>query len=126
MGCPRNYLSKTLHLLTRAGVLRSERGPKGGFRLAISAERLTLARIIAPFEPAGRRRCLVGRATCGDAHPCPVHHRWTEIAGSVDEFFKKTTIASLLEGSQQAPAEAREVVESLRNTNRRISHGSAA
>jgi hypothetical protein len=55
-----------------------------------------------------------------------VHHRWKEIAGSVDEFFKKTTIASLLEGSQQAPAEAREVVESLRNTNRRISHGSAA
>lgn len=126
MGCPRNYLSKTLHLLTRAGVLRSERGPKGGFRLAISAERLTIARIITPFEPAGRRRCLVGRATCGDAHPCPVHHRWKEIAGSVDEFFKKTTIASLLEGSHNAPAEARDVVKSLRNTNRRMSNGSVA
>jgi Rrf2 family protein len=126
MGCPRNYLSKTLHLLTRARVLRSERGPKGGFRLAISAERLTLARIIAPFEPAGRRRCLVGRATCGDANPCPVHHRWKEIAGSVDDFFKKTTIASLLDGSQDAPAEARDVVESLRNTKRRLSHGSVA
>src|SRR5512141_2257051 len=59
MGCPRNYLSKTLHLLTRAGVLRSERGPKGGFRLASPPDRITLARVVAPFEPVGERRCLV-------------------------------------------------------------------
>lgn len=126
IGCPRNYLSKTLHLLTRAGVLKSERGPKGGFRLATSAQRLTLARVIAPFEPPGKRRCLVGRAACGDAHPCPVHFRWKEIAGNVEEFFRKTTIASLLEDNPGASAEARQLVHSLRNPNRRLPHGSAA
>ena len=126
IGCPRNYLSKTLHLLTRAGVLKSERGPRGGFRLATSAERLTLARVIAPFEPVNKRRCLVGRPTCGDANPCAAHHRWKEIAGSVDDFFKKTTIASLLAGNTNAPAEARDAIKSLRNPNRRLSHGSAA
>ncbi|MER3406797.1 MAG: Rrf2 family transcriptional regulator, partial [Chloroflexota bacterium] len=31
---PRNYLSKTLHRLTREGILTSRRGPGGGFRLA--------------------------------------------------------------------------------------------
>lgn len=126
IGCPRNYLSKTLHLLTRAGVLKSERGPHGGFRLATSADRLTLAKVIAPFEPANKRRCLVGRPTCGDANPCAVHHRWKEIAGSVDEFFKKTTIASLIAGNTGASAEARDAIKSLRNPNRRLSHGSAA
>src|SRR5678816_3831863 len=49
IGCPRNYLSKTLHLLVRAGVLRSERGPKGGFRLANPPDRITLAHVVAPF-----------------------------------------------------------------------------
>ena len=92
IGCPRNYLSKTLHLLTRAGVLRSERGPKGGFRLASPPDRITLARVVAPFEPVGERRCLVGRPTCGDANPCAAHHRWKKVAGSVDDFFNKTTI----------------------------------
>lgn len=119
MGSPRNYLSKTLHLLTRAGVLKSERGPRGGFRLAFPADRLALERIIAPFEPPGKRRCLVGRATCSDARPCPAHHRWKDIAGSVDDFFAKTTIADLLDQKPSASAEAHEMVKTLRNSNRR-------
>ena len=45
---PRNYLSKTLHQLVRAGILTSTRGPTGGFQLAMPAESLTLQRIASP------------------------------------------------------------------------------
>jgi len=96
---PRNYLSKTLHALTRAGVLRSARGPKGGFQLADPPHRMTLARVVGPFEPAGERRCLVGRPVCGDAHPCPAHDRWSGIAAAVEDFFGQTTLADLLRDS---------------------------
>ena len=34
LGVPRNYLSKTLHRLTRERILASSRGKGGGFRLA--------------------------------------------------------------------------------------------
>jgi len=102
--CPRNYLSKTLHALAHAGVLQSTRGPKGGFRLAEPAERLPLARVIAPFEPATARRCLVGRPDCGGAHPCLAHHRWEGVAGAVTDFFEQTTVADLLSGSSGGPA----------------------
>lgn len=124
--CPRNYLSKTLHLLTRAGVLRSERGPRGGFRLTRPPERLTLAAVVAPFEPVGNRRCLVGFPRCGDANPCPVHHRWQKVAGRIDAFFKATTIATLLRDNPRAVTEAREVIDALRLSNQRMSHGSVA
>ena len=126
MGSPRNYLSKTLHLLTRAGVLRSERGPRGGFRLALPPERTTLAKVVAPFEPAVKRRCLVGRPTCGDANPCTAHHKWKKVAGRVEDFFTTTTIADLLKGNPRATADAREQLRSLRNMNQRTSHGSVA
>lgn len=126
IGCPRNYLSKTLHLLTRAGVLRSVRGPRGGFRLALPPERLTLARVVAPFEPVGERRCLVGRPTCGDANPCTAHHKWKKVAGKVDDFFTTTTVADLLKGNPRATADAREQLRSVRNLNQRTSHGSVA
>lgn len=126
MNCPRNYLSKTLHILTRAGVLRSERGPKGGFRLSTRPERLTIAQIVAPFEPVGERRCLVGRPTCGDAHPCAAHNRWKKVADQIEDFFKKTTVAQLLQENPSATEEARETIRSVRNSNQRMSHGPIA
>jgi Rrf2 family iron-sulfur cluster assembly transcriptional regulator len=124
LGLPRNYLSKTLHALVRAGVLRSGRGPTGGFQLADPPERLALARVIAPFEPLSERRCLVGRATCGDKHPCAAHHRWSSIAEGVEEFFNNTTIATLLGENPRATRAAREVIRSTRLSNRRLPHGS--
>jgi len=96
LGGPRNYLSKTLHVLAREGVLRSSRGPGGGFQLADSPEALTLVRIVGPFEPADDRRCLVGRPHCGDLNPCQAHHRWSSVANQVEAFFGETTIADLL------------------------------
>jgi Rrf2 family iron-sulfur cluster assembly transcriptional regulator len=102
IGCPRNYLSKTLHALTRAGVLVSERGPLGGFRLSRTADRLTLGEVVAPFEPIGERRCLLGFASCSDRKPCKAHATWRHLAGDVDEFFRTTTIASLAD--ETAPA----------------------
>jgi Rrf2 family protein len=96
LDCPRNYLSKTLHALTRAGVLRSTRGPGGGFRLVDPPARLTLARVVAPFEPVGERRCLVGRAECGGTRPCPAHNHWSRIATVVETYFSSTTVADLL------------------------------
>jgi Rrf2 family transcriptional regulator, nitric oxide-sensitive transcriptional repressor len=102
--CPRNYLSKTLHALARAGVLRSARGPKGGFQLVDPPGRLALSRVVSPFEPAAERRCLVGRANCGDAHPCPAHHRWSRVAAVVEDFFGQTTVADMLKQDTRSRA----------------------
>jgi Rrf2 family protein len=96
LGCPSSYLSKTLHALTRAGVLRSVRGRHGGFRLTAPARRLVVARVVAPFQPSLERRCLLGWATCGDTRPCPVHQYWTGIASDVESFFGQTTVADLM------------------------------
>lgn len=93
---PRNYLSKTLHLLARAGVLRSTRGPMGGFQLAVAPEKLTLARVTAPFDQAGGRHCLLGRPRCSDQRPCAVHSHWSAVSDSLQAFFQRTTVADLL------------------------------
>lgn len=93
---PRNYLSKILHALTRAGVLTSLRGPRGGFQLAIPATDLSLKEVIRHFDRfAGKRRCLLGRETCGAERGCAAHSRWEGVALTVETFFEETTIAQL-------------------------------
>ena len=98
LGAPRNYLSKTLHQLARAGVLSSGRGPAGGFQLAIAPAELTLARVVADFEPPATlsRRCLLGHGECSDLTPCEAHDRWRAIAGPMRDFFHRTTVGDLL------------------------------
>lgn len=94
---PRNYLSKTLYQLARAGVLESTRGRRGGFRLATTPERISLLEIVEPFdEVLGQRRCLMGRPACNDQNPCQAHDRWKVVSQMAVEFFRKTTVADLV------------------------------
>jgi Rrf2 family protein len=96
LNVPRNYLSKTLHGLARAGVLRSGRGPRGGFQLADPPDEISLARVAAPFDDLSARSCLLGRAACGWKSPCSAHPRWEQVSNALQAFFRDTTIADLL------------------------------
>jgi len=103
LDAPRNYLSKTLHILVTSGVLYSTRGRGGGFWLAIDPAKLNLARVVEPFEEVGTKRCLLGRGTCSVRNPCAVHERWDQASAGIPDFFKKTTIADLLEVVREHP-----------------------
>lgn len=103
---PRNYLSKTLHQLVRAGVLRSGRGPRGGFQLAEPPGSLTLARVAAPFDDLAHRKCLLGRATCTSRSPCSAHGHWEALSSAMLAFFGRTTIADLMAEVAERPSTA--------------------
>ena len=49
-GIPLEYLLKILQQLVRANVLRSKRGPRGGFFLARPAEEITMLEIIEAVD----------------------------------------------------------------------------
>jgi Rrf2 family iron-sulfur cluster assembly transcriptional regulator len=96
LAVPRNYLSKILHGLARAGVLVSSRGPGGGFELARPARELTLADVVEPFDELPEETgCLLGRTACSDRDPCAAHERWKGVSLSVKKFFRDTSIADL-------------------------------
>jgi Rrf2 family protein len=99
LGIPQNYLSKTLHQLARAGVLESNRGKLGGFRLAREASRITLLEVVSPFDDvSSRRACLLGRPVCSDQSACAAHARWKDVSERTATFFRETTLADLAKG----------------------------
>lgn len=98
-GIPANYLSKILHQLGRAGVVNSSRGRAGGFCLVRDPAAVTLAEVVAPFEPqVARTRCLLGRPECSDENPCGAHSRWKAIRAATVDFLENTTLADVIRG----------------------------
>jgi Rrf2 family protein len=47
---PLNFLENILSELRHAGIVRSQRGPEGGFRLAKSADEISIADVIRAVE----------------------------------------------------------------------------
>jgi Rrf2 family protein len=98
LGVPRNYLGKILHLLVRANVLASTRGPRGGFVLAQPADSTSLESIIASFDNVAEPPvCLLGNRLCDHTDPCAAHDKWEEMAEPFRKFFENTTIADMVE-----------------------------
>lgn len=81
---PASYLVKVLQNLTRAGLLRSVRGPGGGVRLARLAREIRLWDVLAAVGPVSEyERCILGLDKCNDANPCPLHEMWAPVRDGI-------------------------------------------
>jgi len=96
IGAPPNYLSKLLKTLAETGVLESQKGSGGGFRLARPATAISLREVVEPIEHVGRRLgCFLGQAECSDENACPAHQRWKKVCDAYVKFLEQTTVADV-------------------------------
>ena len=101
---PEGYLAKVLQSLSRAGIVRSQRGPNGGSVLARPASDVTIYDVVQAVDPIRRiTACPLGLESHG-AQLCPVHRRLDDALALVERAFRESTIASLLaEPSRSRP-----------------------
>ena len=94
---PSNYLAKILNTLAREGILTSERGRTGGFRLARDPEEITLLDVVEHFDDVGEvRQCLLRSRACSEVRSCPAHREWKEASDPAFRFFQEHTVADLM------------------------------
>lgn len=105
INAPRNYLGKLLKRLAEEGLVESQKGKGGGFRLARSPEDIALYDVIEPIDKVSRwEGCFLGRPTCSDDAPCPVHKRWERVRTEYLRFLRETTLADLASHTFREPA----------------------
>jgi Rrf2 family protein len=94
---PPNYLGKLLKSFVQQGLVESQKGLGGGFRLARKPESITLLDIVEPIEHVSRwSGCILGRSECSEADPCAIHHRWKAVRTAYLQMLERTTIAELV------------------------------
>lgn len=105
IAAPQNYLGKLLKSLADAGLLESQKGLGGGFRLALPPHEIALLDVVEPIERISRwSGCILGRPECSEVDPCAIHHQWKAVRDNYLRMLKSTTIADLVEKAE--PVEA--------------------
>jgi Rrf2 family transcriptional regulator, iron-sulfur cluster assembly transcription factor len=95
-----SYLEQLFAKLRKGGLVRSVRGPGGGYRLSRPASELRIADIIlAVDEPIAATRCKTGSplGCTGTTTRCVTHDLWEELGRQIQVFLSSVSLADVIE-----------------------------
>ena len=93
---PLHFLSKILQQLVKRKILKSVKGPNGGFSLNISPSKLRLIKIVEIIDGLDIfDRCGIGLKKCSDATPCPIHFEYKKVKEKIRSVLTEKTLTQL-------------------------------
>lgn len=94
---PLPTVAKLLKALTRQGILTSQRGAIGGYRLARPAAEISVADIITALEgPIALTSCVDGAADACDVQSvCPVRGNWNRVNDAIRGALETVSLADM-------------------------------
>jgi Rrf2 family iron-sulfur cluster assembly transcriptional regulator len=96
-----SYLEQLFAKLRRAGLVKSIRGPGGGYRLAFGAGSIRVSDVIrAVDEPIRATRCQPdGPVSCmSKSSRCLTHDLWDELGHQIHLYLSSVTLEDVCEG----------------------------
>jgi Rrf2 family iron-sulfur cluster assembly transcriptional regulator len=89
-GLDMQYTQQVLQRLRKGGIIESERGPKGGYRLQREAKDITLKDILYAAEGD------TFQIMCSTRENCSLHGVWQELRVAIDKLLEQKTLDQLL------------------------------
>ncbi len=108
LGASEAHLAKVLQRMKRAGLLTSGRGPRGGFALALPAERINLLQIYRAVEGnMTLSNCLLPQPVCNGS-TCILGSLMRTVSQELLDHLSSTTLADVAGVFGKLPAADRE------------------
>ncbi|MDB5446985.1 MAG: putative transcriptional regulator [Phenylobacterium sp.] len=102
-----SYLEQLFARLRRKGLVRSARGPGGGYRLVRSAAETNIAEIVhAVDEPLHATRCAESKGCMLKGERCLTHDLWEDLGHHIEDYLASVSLADVLSGRLSADREA--------------------
>lgn len=96
-----SYLEQLFARLRKGGLVRSVRGPGGGYRLAKAAEETAVAEIVlAVDEPIRATRCIGHASPKGcmaSGERCITHHLWEDLGQEIHRYLASVSLRDVIE-----------------------------
>jgi Rrf2 family transcriptional regulator, iron-sulfur cluster assembly transcription factor len=93
------YLEQLFMKLRRNGLVRSVRGPGGGYILGREARAISIAEVMAAVEePVKMTRCETFEGGCIASKRCATHFLWDALGAHIERFLATASLADVLHG----------------------------
>ncbi len=101
-----SYLEQLFARLRRKGLVKSARGPGGGYRLARTADNTSIADIVhAVDEPLRATRCEKSGPGCMiRGERCLTHDLWADLGDRIEDYLASVTLADVVGGKLRRAA----------------------
>ncbi|HYQ47443.1 MAG TPA: Rrf2 family transcriptional regulator [Thermodesulfovibrionales bacterium] len=95
------YLEQILNKLRRSGIIRSVKGPGGGYVLARDPGTISIGEILKELEgPVAITSCLDPKEGCVRVDSCVTHLLWKSLGDNIERFLDGMKLQDLLQGDQ--------------------------
>jgi Rrf2 family protein len=93
------YLEQILNRLRKAGLVKSVKGPGGGYLLSKDPVEISIAAILNELEgPVAITSCLNPEEGCIRVDSCVTHLLWKALGEQVEAFLQTITLRNLVAG----------------------------
>ena len=97
MDIPAQFLGKIAQQLARAGYIDIIQGAKGGLRLVVSPEKLTLLDVVeSVIGEIFLNDCILRPDSCNRSNSCAAHRVWYKARNQLRATLREATFADLL------------------------------
>jgi Rrf2 family iron-sulfur cluster assembly transcriptional regulator len=95
-GISLSYLEQLFARLRRQGLVKSTRGPGGGYRLSTEPKNIRVAEIVSAInETVDATRCG-GEKNCSKDSRCLTHYLWEDLSDRIHDFLNGITLGDLV------------------------------
>lgn len=92
-----SYLEQLFSKLRHNSLVKSVRGPGGGYKLDREASRVFVAEIIDAVDESIDATNCHGVGDCQHGEVCLTHYLWTDLSDQIHQFLSSISLASLVE-----------------------------
>ncbi|MFM1912119.1 MAG: DNA-binding transcriptional repressor [Pseudomonadota bacterium] len=95
-----SYLEQLFSRLRRCGLVKSVRGPGGGYRIAKPLTEISVSEIISAVDELIDATQCGGQENCHDEGRCMTHDLWTSLNVKILEYLSGISLADLVASNE--------------------------
>lgn len=101
-GISLSYLEQLFSKLRKHKIVTGVRGPGGGYKLAKSADEISIADIITAVDEGINLTKCDGKKNCNKGKPCLTHEIWAGLSDQIYKFLSEKSLQDVIsDGSQR-------------------------